>query len=236
MSNLLRRRTRTFAPALSLRFMRGRLIAFEGIDGCGKTTQARLLKDRLGEDAVLTFEPGATALGEELRQLLLGASLRVLSHEAEALLLAADRAEHVAALILPAIEDGKWVVTDRYVGSTLAYQGYGRGIDLHELRKLSSFATGGLRPDLSVLMDVPLDVARERMRGHAADRLEKLGEDFHTRVRDGYIDLASADPPHWVVIDGTRSVDEIASAVQAEIEARLGPLPVGTRSADEQAG
>lgn len=206
--------------------MRGRLIAFEGIDGCGKTTQARLLKERLGREAVLTSEPGGTELGVELRRLLLGTSLRALSSRAEALLLGADRAEHVAQVISPALEEGRWVVTDRYAGSTLAYQGYGRGIDLDELRSLVSFATAGLEPDLNLLVEVPVRTARERMRGVAPDRLEQLDEDFHRRVEDGYEKLASGDPSRWAVVDGTAAVDEVARAVDAEIEARFGPLPV----------
>ncbi len=209
--------------------MRGRLIAFEGIDGCGKTTQARLLKHRLGGDAVLTFEPGATALGEQMRELLLGPSLRNLSVRAEALLLAADRAEHVAQVIRPAVEGGRWVVTDRYVGSTLAYQGFGRGMDLAELRQLSLLATDGVWAELNILIDVPVEVARERIRGVEADRLERLGEDFHVRVRDGYLELASLDPSRWVLVDGDRSVDQVARAVNGEIDARFGPPAVTGR-------
>lgn len=205
--------------------MRGRLIALEGVDGCGKSTQARLLFERIGEaKAVLTSEPGATRLGVGLRSLLLDPHLPPVSARAEALLLAADRADHVAEVLGPALGAGRWVVTDRYSGSTLAYQGYGRKIDLALLEGLIEFATSGLRADLNVLVDVPLDVARSRLAGERPDRLERLEAAFHERVRDGYMDIAASDPS-WVVVDGCGSVDEVSSRVVEVVTEKLGPLP-----------
>ena len=136
---------------------RGRLIALEGIDGCGKSTQARRLADRLG--ALLTFEPGATQLGVSLRRLLLDTAGSPVSERAEALLMAADRAQHVTEVVVPALDAGTWVVTDRYASSTLAYQGYGRGLDLDRLGRLVQWATGGLAPDVTLLIDVPVALA-----------------------------------------------------------------------------
>ncbi len=153
---------------------RGRLIALEGIDGCGKSTQAHRLSERLG--AVLTFEPGATRLGTELRRLLLDRDQPPVSDRSEALLMAADRAQHVAEVVVPALDAGTWVVTDRFSASTLAYQGYGRGLDLSELSQLVRWATGGLQADLTVLVEVPVAVASGRRTGIAGDRLEVEGD------------------------------------------------------------
>jgi len=204
------------------------LIALEGIDGCGKSTQARLLAKRIGETkALLTSEPGATALGARLRRLLLDPELPAVSGRAEALMLAADRADHVSEVLSPALESGRWVVTDRYSGSTLAYQGYGRGIDLELLRGLIAFATGGLDADLNVLVDVPLDVARKRLKGSAPDRLdrlERLDASFHERVREGYASIAAADTS-WVVVDGSGTVEVVAEQVSEAVASRLGALP-----------
>ena len=208
---------------------RGRLIALEGIDGSGKTTQARILAERSPASMMtVTAEPGATALGAELRGLLLDPHLPPVAERTEALLLAADRAQHVAEVVAPALAAGRWVVTDRFSGSTLAYQGYGRGLDLDELRRLVDWATGGIEPDLNVLVDIPLDVARRRRAGGDDDRLESLGDPFHERVRSGYLALAAADPGRWVVIDGTGGVDEVADRLSAAVTARLGlPGPAG---------
>jgi len=198
----------------------GRLIALEGIDGSGKTTQARMLADHLG--ALATFEPGATALGGSLRSLLLDPALPAVTGRAEALLMAADRAQHVAEVVVPALEAGGWVVTDRFSASTLAYQGYGRGMDLDQLGWLVDWATAGLRPDVSVLVDVPVAVGVERRAGAGHDRFEGLGEAFQQRVADGFRTMVAQDPAAWIVVDGTRSVDEVAAEVRAEVAARLG--------------
>ena len=201
----------------------GRLIALEGIDGSGKSTQARILERQ--PMLTVTAEPGATALGTRLRHLLLDPGLPAVATRTEALLLAADRAQHVAEVVEPALAAGRWVVTDRFSGSTLAYQGYGRGLDLDDLRRLVAWATGGIEPDLNLLVDIPLDVAGRRRAGAAADRLESLGDDFLERVRSGYLALAAADPERWAVIDGTGHPDEVAHLVRAVLAQRLGTPP-----------
>jgi dTMP kinase len=198
---------------------RGRLIALEGIDGCGKSTQARILADRLG--AVLTHEPGATALGRDLRALLLDPDHPAPSVRTEALLMAADRAQHVEEVLRPALAAGSWVVTDRYSGSTLAYQGWGRGLETGPLRSLVEWATEGLKSDLSILVDLDVDIARRRL-GRTADRLEGLDGAFHERVREGYLALAAADGQRWAVLDGSGTVEEVAAAAAQAVEDRLG--------------
>jgi len=190
---------------------RGRLIAFEGIDGSGKSTQARILADRL--DAVFTFEPGATPLGASLRALLLDRDEAPVAARTEALLMAADRAQHIAQVIVPALESGNWVVTDRFSASTLAYQGFGRGLDRGQLEDLVGWATSGLRPDLTVLLDLPVAVAAARRPGGASDRMESEGADFHQRVADGYLALAAEGGDSWLVVDATEPVESIGSSI-----------------------
>ncbi|MBF6556747.1 MAG: dTMP kinase [Acidimicrobiales bacterium] len=200
---------------------RGRLIALEGIDGCGKSTQARLLADRLG--ALLTFEPGATALGRSLRSLLLDRDQPPVAERAEALLMVADRAQHLAEVVTPALEAGTWVVTDRYSASTLAYQGYGRGLDASGLHQLVAWATGGTDPDVTVLIDVPVDVAAARRRESHEDRFEAQGVQFQRRVAEGYQRLVTEATRPWLVVDGTGPVDEVAARVWSGVENCLGP-------------
>ncbi|MGD0393062.1 MAG: dTMP kinase [Acidimicrobiales bacterium] len=211
---------------------RGRLIALEGIDGCGKSTQARRLSERLG--ALLTFEPGATRLGTELRRLLLGRDQPPVSERAEALLMAADRAQHLAEVVVPALDAGTWVVTDRFSASTLAYQGYGRGLDRSELSQLVRWATGDLVADLTVLVEVPVAVASGRRTGTDRDRLEVEGDAFLRRVADGYRCLAAERSSPWLVVDGTGSEAEVATAVWSGVRDLLGPLPGGADAADER--
>ena len=200
---------------------RGRLIALEGIDGCGKSTQARLAADRLG--ALLTFEPGATPLGTALRELVLDPGAPPVDGRAEALLVAADRAQHVAQVVAPALAAGRWVVTDRFSASTMAYQGYGRGLDASELGRLIDWATAGLCPDLTVLIDVPVDVAATRRRGSRDDRLEAQGHEFQQRVSDGYRRLAAEAATPWLVVDGTGPVDAVAAAVWSGLSGLVRP-------------
>ena len=201
---------------------RGTFIALEGGEGSGKSTQAGLLAERL--DAVLTYEPGATDLGSALRRILLDPSSTAgLDDRAEALLMAADRAQHVAAVVGPALEAGRTVVCDRYIGSSLAYQGHGRGLGVDAVAALSAFATGGLLPDVYVLLDVPRDVAEGRLTGRP-DRLEGAGADFHERVRAGYRDLAAADPDRWLVVSGVGSPVEVADRLAAALGDRLGSI------------
>jgi dTMP kinase len=196
---------------------RGRLVAFEGGEGCGKSTQARLLADALG--ALLTFEPGATPLGAAIRALVLDPDA-VVGGRAEALLMAADRAQHVAEVVEPALAAGRHVVTDRFVGSSLAYQGFGRGLDVDALADLSRWATGGVAADLVVLLDVAPDLARHRLQGRP-DRFESEDAAFHERVAGGFRALAAADPARWLVVDGTAPIDEVHAAVLAGVRARL---------------
>ncbi len=209
---------------------RGRLIALEGIDGCGKSTQARALAEALG--AGLTFEPGATPIGARLRQLLLAPDAPPLSTRTEALLMAADRAEHVSLVLEPALAAGEWVVSDRYAASTIAYQGYGQGLDPAALADLVRWATGGLAADVSILVDVGADVAAARLaaggRG-GSDRMERLGPDFAARVRQGFLALAAADPAHWVVVDGTATVAALTAHIVASVRERLGDAPAAAR-------
>jgi len=199
---------------------RGRLIALEGIDGCGKSTQAGLLADDLG--ALLTHEPGATALGRAVRRLSLDPAGPVPVPRAEALLMAADRAQHVDEVIRPALDGGQWVVTDRYSGSTLAYQGWGRGLAPGPLGRMVAWAADGIEPDLSVLVDVEIDVARRRLEATAPDRLEGLSTDFHARVRTGFLAQARAGGERWVVVDGGGAVTEVAAEVARVVGERLG--------------
>lgn len=198
--------------------MTGRFIAFEGGEACGKTTQADLLAGHLG--AVRTREPGGTMVGTRIRELLLDPAFGELDPRAEALLMAADRAQHVSELVRPHLAAGRDVVTDRYAGSSLAYQGFGRGLPLDEVRHLTEFATGGLWPDLVVLLDVPVDVAVARLQG-VPDRIEAAGDDFHRRVSDGFAELARTTEG-WVVVDGTGTPDAVAAAVRAVVHERLG--------------
>lgn len=200
------------------RVRRGRLIAFEGGEACGKSTQAARLAARLG--AVLTIEPGGTEIGKRIRSLVLDPDVAAVDPRAEALLMAADRAQHVAEVLRPALEGGIDVVTDRFIGSSLAYQGYGRGLDVDELRRLSVWATGGLDADLVILLDVPDDVARARLAGRP-DRMEAEGAPFHERVVAGFRTLAAVDPARWVVVDGIGTIDEVAARVDAAVAARM---------------
>jgi dTMP kinase len=199
--------------------MRGRFIVFEGGEGTGKSTQARLLADRL--DALLTREPGGTPTGSALRAILLDPATGVLDARAEALLMAADRADHVATVVRPALEAGTDVVCDRYAGSSIAYQGYGRGLDPHEVRELSDWAADGLWPDLVVLLRVGAGEAASRL-GDELDRFEREDGGFHERVAVGFDEMAAADPARWVVVDGAGTIDEVAARIAAAVESRLG--------------
>ncbi len=202
--------------------MAAAFIAFEGIEGSGKSTQAALLAVAL--DALLTREPGGTTLGASWRAALLDPSIEGVDVRAEALLMAADRAQHVSSVIRPALDAGRHVVTDRYAASSLAYQGYGRGLPLHEVRRLSEWATGGLWPHLTVLVDVPLEVSAARLVGRL-DRIESEGRAFHERVREGFLALAEAEAQSWVVLDGTASPEAVAAEVLRAVQARLGLTP-----------
>ena len=190
--------------------MTARLIAFEGGEGSGKSTQAALLAERIG--ALLTREPGGTPLGERIRSVVLDPSSGKVDPRAEALLMAAARAQHVAEVIDPALERGETVVTDRYIGSSLAYQGHGHGLSVEELVQLSHWATDDRPADLVVLLVVPPEVAEERLR-RPTDRMERLGKKFHRRVNEGFAALAAENPDHWLIVDGVGTIDEVAARV-----------------------
>jgi len=203
----------------------GRLIALEGCEGAGKSTQAQRLASALG--AELTREPGGSDLGERIRQLLLGPSGEPgagIDPRAELMLMLAARAQHVAERIRPALESGRDVVVDRYSGSTLAYQGYGRALPLAAVKEACDLATGGLWPDLSILLDVPvaLGAARRAGAGSAPDRIESERQEFHNKVAEGFRRLAAEDPRRWTVIDGTGDVDGVARLVRQAVESMLG--------------
>jgi dTMP kinase len=204
---------------------RGLFITLEGGDGSGKSTQAELLREWLtaeGRTVVRTREPGGTDVGVEIRELVLHHRGDI-SPRAEALLYAADRAHHVATLVRPALARGEVVVQDRYLDSSVAYQGAGRVLDAREVRRVSEWATEGLLPDLTVLLDLDsgaararLDVARTRY-----DRLEAEASEFHDRVRAAYLGLAEAEPERFLVIDATRPIDEIAVAIRERVRGLL---------------
>ena len=198
-----------------------KLIAFEGGEACGKSTQAAILADRLG--AVLTREPGGTRVGEQVRALLLDPAIGALDARAEALLLAAARAQHVAQVVRPGLAAGRHVVTDRFSHSSLAYQGYGRRLPLDEVRRLSEWATVGLWPDLVVLIDLPAADALAR-RG-PPDRFEAEGAEFHQRVAAGFRELAGAEPDVWRVVDGRGPVAEVAERVWEAVVGVVTPQP-----------
>lgn len=201
---------------------RGVFVSFEGGDGAGKSTQARLLADwvrGLGREVVLTREPGGTELGRTLRDAVLHGDH--VDARTEALLYATDRAHHVASLVRPALARGALVVTDRYLDSSVAYQGSGRDLGADEVERLNLWATGGLLPHATILLDVDPDVGRTRLTGQP-DRLERAGDDFHRRTRAAFLARAAADPARWLVLDGTASPDELARAVRARLAPVLG--------------
>jgi dTMP kinase len=200
----------------------GVLIAFEGGDGAGKSTQAARLVTWLserGSDVLATRQPGGTPVGAAVRSILLEPATGELSARTEALLYAADKAEHVDRVILPALERGAVVVTDRYVDSTLAYQGAGRALTSEDLQWLVDWATCGLRPSLTVLLDVDSETGSARLTGR--DRLEAEPADFHRRIRQRFRALAEADPQRYLVLDAHGDVEGIAAAVRERVEALL---------------
>lgn len=203
-----------------------RFIAFEGPEGGGKSTQIRAAAAALaarGIPYLLTREPGGTAIGEQIRAILLGAENRAMVARTEALLLLAARAQHVAEVLEPALARGETVLCDRFAGATFAYQGYGRGLPLDALQRLQTFAAGALVPDLTFLFDLPVEVGLARR--HAAgdtNRLDAAGLEFHRRVRDGYLALAAADPAHWETLNASAPLDVVTSRTLAALRVRLG--------------
>ena len=206
---------------------RGLFIVLEGGDGVGKTTQVRLLADHLstlGYEVVVTREPGDTPAGAVIRRLLLDPATGDLDPRAEALLYAADKAQHLAQVVRPALERGAMVVCDRYVDSMLAYQGAGRVLDVTQVAAIADWATGGLHPDLTVLLD--LDPALAVGQIADKDRLEGAGEEFHRRVREGFLRLAAADPDRYLVLQARADREAIAARVVEAVEARLSSVSV----------
>ena len=200
----------------------GVFVCFEGGDGTGKSTQARALAATLterGYRALLTFEPGDTAVGKELRRIVLDPATGELSHRTEVLLYAADKAEHVDTVVMPALERGEVVITDRYVDSTLAYQGAGRALDIADVDRVARWATRDLRPHLTVVLD--LDPQHGLGRFDERDRIEGETGDFFIRAREAFLALAAADPDHYLVVDAGRPVEEIADVVLTRVEPLL---------------
>jgi dTMP kinase len=196
----------------------GRFIALEGGDACGKSTQAARLVAVF--DAVSTREPGGTRIGAMIRDIVLDPANQELADRAEALLYAADRAQHVAEVIRPALAAGRHVVSDRSAWSSIVYQGHGRGMGVEDVRQLSDWAIEGCWPDLVVLLDIEPTLAGRR-RARDLDRLEMVDAAFSARVRSGYLQLAGADPEHWVVIDAGADEESVAAAVRQAVKERL---------------
>jgi dTMP kinase len=197
----------------------GRFIALEGGEGSGKSTQAARLADALS--AVATREPGGTRIGGLVRAIVLDPAGQDLTDWAEALLYAADRAQHIAEVVRPALAAGRHVVTDRSPLSSIAYQGYGRGIDPEVIRTLSGWAIDECWPELAVLLDIAPGAALGRL-DRSFDRLESEGLEFHERVRDGYLKMAAAEPDRWVVVDADQPAADVAVAVRRAVADRLG--------------
>jgi dTMP kinase len=217
----------------------GRFVALEGGEGAGKSTQAERLASSLralGHEVVVTREPGDTAVGQRLRSLLLDPTVE-LTDETEALLYAADRAEHVARVVRPALERGAIVITDRYVDSSVAYQGYGRGLNPETISRISRWATSELLPDLTVLLDLPVDegMQRARARGRAAgtetDRIEAETREFHERIRRGFLRLVAEDSPRYALVNAAQSPDQVAEDVLRAVEPAM-PRPVAAAAPD----
>jgi dTMP kinase len=202
----------------------GLFITFEGGDGSGKTTQSTLLAEWLGEQGrtiLLSREPGGTELGVELRNIVLHRRGHI-APRAEALIYAADRAHHIATKIRPALERGEIVLQDRYLDSSVAYQGAGRVLDAGEVRGLSLWATEGLLPDLTILLDLDEGLVQHRLKERTQyDRLEEEEQDFHARVREAYLALAAAEPTRFLVLNATDSVDSLAAAIRDRVSGLL---------------
>ena len=193
---------------------KGLFITFEGTDGCGKTTQIERLKDYFesqGRKVIMTREPGAKGLGTKLREILLNYDGEV-SSNCESFLFLADRAQHIDTIIKPAIERGEIVLCDRHIDSTVAYQGYGRGLDLDRIRMLNDIATSGMKPDITFVFDIDVETAQERV-GNTKDRMESAGLEFFKRVRQGFLEIAKTEPNRVKVLDATQTRDEISEQV-----------------------
>ncbi len=194
---------------------KGLFITFEGADGCGKTTQIKLVKDYLeksGYEVVLTREPGAKGLGEKIREILLNYD-GIVSDRCESFLFLADRAQNIDTIVNPAVEKGKIVLCDRHIDSTVAYQGYGRGLNLERINKLNLLATDGRVPDLTIVFDIDVETSMQRV-GKEKDRMESAGIEFHNRVRNGYLEIAKNEPERVKVVDGREGIEKVFENVK----------------------
>ncbi|MFQ6608316.1 MAG: dTMP kinase [Fidelibacterota bacterium] len=201
--------------------MNGFFISFEGIDGCGKSTQAQLLRryyESKGNNVLLLREPGGTPVAEQIREILLNPGNDEMDSSTETILLAASRAQLTREVIIPALKNGSVVICDRYVDSTLAYQGYGRGMDLNWLEKLNEFATARFVPDITFLVDIPVWEALRRIKGKSFDRIEKEGQDFLQKVREGYLKLAKKYAERFYVLDGRQNIEVMSKAIKNKIQ------------------
>lgn len=198
---------------------RGLFITFEGADGCGKTTQLKLLAEDLmmrGYDIVITREPGAKGLGEKIREILLNYDGDV-SDRCESFLFLADRAQHIDMIVNPAVESGKIVLCDRHTDSSVAYQGYGRGLPVERIKMLNELAVNGRHPDLTIVFDIDVETSMSRV-GDEKDRLESAGMEFFNRVRNGYLEIAKQEPQRVKVLNAAKSIDEIQKDVKKLVE------------------
>ena len=198
----------------------GRYIVFEGSEACGKSTHSVRLADALG--ALLTRETGGTPVGRRLREILHDTTVTDLSPRAEALMTAADRAQHIHEVVRPALVSGRHVVSDRSVYSALAYQGYGRGQDVGQVRRLNEWAVDGVWPELVLLLDAAPEVVERRLKGRTLDRFEQEGAEFHRAVRAGFHQMAADEPQRWVIIDADQPVERVAAAIRDAVRQRLG--------------
>lgn len=210
---------------MTAKLKKGIFISLEGIEGTGKTTQARLLSERLvekGYEVILTQEPGGTVIGNRIREILLLPEHKEMSYMTELLLYNAARAQHLSEKIIPALNQGKVVITDRFTDSTVAYQGYGRGIDIQLIMSINNIATGGIKPHLTILFDLDVEVGLKRNRGiNKVDRLELEDIEFHKKVREGYLKIAEAEPDRIKTVDASLPLKDVSENVWEIVRWRL---------------
>lgn len=203
----------------------GIFISFEGIEGTGKTTQARLLSERLikeGYEVILTQEPGGTVIGNKIRKILLHVDHKEMSYMTELFLYNAARAQHLSEKILPALNDGKVVITDRFTDSTVAYQGYGRGIDIQVIMSINDIATEGIKPHLTILFDLDVETGLKRNKGtKKVDRLELEDIEFHKKVREGYLKIAEAESDRIKIVDASLPLKDVSEKIWEIVKWRL---------------